>query len=399
MKILVLDEEFPFPLNTGKRIRSFNLTKRIAQRHELHYLAYATGNSEAFKELERAGIYPIAVSHHVPPKSGVLFYFRLLMNLFSKYPYIVTSHYSKIFQKHLEDALDRIRPDLIICEWSPYAIFGKNITDTKIIIVAHNVESRIWERYYENEPHPIKKWYIKKQMQKVARFEHAVFNWADGATAVSAIETQEIQSYNPLLNVETVENGVDLQYFVPDYNRRVGKELIFVGSMNWRPNQDAIKYFVEDIFPLVLEKDNDIIANFVGQNPPPFIEKLNDIPGIKIVGRVDDVRPYVHNGAVYIVPLRIGGGTRLKIIEALAMGKAVVSTRVGAEGLNVTDGQDIMLADTPEEFADKIMVLMHDAQLRNKLGAAGRKLVESFYGWDMLADKLERFLIGIVERK
>ena len=399
MKILILDEEFPFPLNTGKRIRSFNLARRIARRHEVHYMAYGTADSVSFEELKKNDIHPLVVPYQVPPKSGLLFYSRLLANLFSQYPYIVSSHYSEIFQRNLNIILNQIGPDLIICEWSPYAIFVKNVDHPKKVIVAHNIENRIWERYYENERHPIKKWYIKRQMQKVARFEHAAFNWVDGATAVSRIEAGEIQSYNSSLKVQTVENGVDLEYFQPDYEGKVGNELIFVGSMNWRPNQDAIQYFVEDIFPLVRARYNTIVANFVGQNPPLHITRLGNIPGIRIIGQVDDVRPFVHDGAVYIVPLRIGGGTRLKIIEALAMGKAVVSTSVGAEGLDVVDGQHIMLADSSREFADQIILLMENRELRRRLGQTGRNLVESRYGWDMLADKLEKFLTSVAEGK
>jgi len=397
MKILILDEEFPFPLNTGKRIRSFNLTRIIAQKHEVHYLAYGEAASGSFGEMEKNDMHPIAVPNQIPRKSGLTFYFRLLTNLASQYPYIVTSHYSKIFQAKVEETANRLKPDLVICEWSPYAIFVKAIPGIKKIVVAHNIEGKIWERYYENEKNPIKKWYIKRQMLKVAGFEKAAFGWADGATAVSAIEAEEIRAYKQTLKVETVENGVDLEYFRPDTNKKVKKELSFVGSMNWRPNQDAIQYFAEEIFPLVREKEKDIVATFVGQDPPPHIRKLDSIPGIKIIGQVDDVRPYVHRAAVYIVPLRIGGGTRLKIIEALAMGKAVVSTRVGAEGLNVIDGQEIILADKPEEFAEKISILQQDEQLRNRLGVAGRKLVEAQYGWEKQAEKLERFLNKVVE--
>jgi sugar transferase (PEP-CTERM/EpsH1 system associated) len=399
MKILILDEEFPYPLNTGKRIRSFNLTKRIAAGHEVYYLAYGKPDSAELKEFEKNNIKPIVVPHQIPKKSGILFYFRLLKNLFSEYPYIVTSHYSDIFQRTFEKAISQIGPDLIICEWSPYSIFIKNITQIKKMVVAHNIESRIWQRYYENETQFLKKWYIKKQWEKVERFERTAFEWADGATAVSSIEASEIQAMNPKMHVQVVDNGVDLEYFKPSLSKTESKELIFVGSMNWRPNQDAIQYFVHDIFPLVKKKDPNISATFVGQNPPPHIEKLNQISGIKIIGRVEDIRPYVHKAGVYIVPLRIGGGTRLKILEAFAMGKTVISTPVGAEGLDISDGKNILIAETPENFAEKILLPINDKHLNTQLGLAGRKLVEEQYGWDILAGKLDRFLLQLIGEK
>ncbi len=192
--------------------------------------------------------------------------------------------------------------------------------------------------------------------------------------------------------METVANGVDLKFFTPSPDEPDRESLVFVGAMHWRPNQDAVTWFVEEVLPLLRDRRPDVSLVVVGQAPPPHIQKLDSLPGVHIAGRVEDVRPYVDSAAVYVVPLRIGGGTRLKILEALAMKKAIVSTSVGAEGLNVTDGADIMLADTADEFAEKVDMLLRDVALRRELGERGRKLVEEQYGWDKLADRLEKFL-------
>ncbi|MCX6830416.1 MAG: glycosyltransferase family 4 protein [candidate division Zixibacteria bacterium] len=397
MNILILDEEFPYPLNTGKRIRSYNLIKRLAVHHKVHYLAYGKEDSDNFRAMHDAGLHPRAVPPQVPAKSGFLFYIRLFLNLFSRYPYIVSSHYSRVFQKAVHEAVAEITPDIVISEWSPYAIFVKDLRGTRKIIVAHNIEHLIWKRYYENEKWGPRKWYIGKQMTKVMNFELAAFNWVDGAIAVSEIEAASIKELNPKIPVQVVENGVDLEYFRPSPAKTDRHQLIFVGAMNWRPNQDAIQHFVHDILPLIRRKTSDIEAVFVGQDPPPQIKKLGEIPAVKIVGQVDDVRPYVMKAAVYIVPLRIGGGTRLKIVEALAMGKAVVSTSVGAEGLLVTDGKEISLADSPEQFATAVERLLNDGDLRARLGRAGRELVEKHYDWNRLAEKLSLFLCRVAE--
>jgi sugar transferase (PEP-CTERM/EpsH1 system associated) len=399
MNILILDEEFPYPLNTGKRIRSFNLTKRLAGHHKVHYLAYGREDADNFRALQNAGMNPKAVPPQVPAKSGFLFYIRLFFNLFSSFPYIVSSHYSMLFQKAVHKAILEIKPEIVISEWSPYAVFVKDIRGARRIIVAHNIEHSIWKRYYENEKWAPRKWYIGKQMTKVMNFERAAFNWMDGAIAVSEIEAATIREMNPKLTVQVIENGVDLEYFRPSVAKADGHQLIFVGAMNWRPNQDAIQHFVHDIFPIIRKKMPDIEVAFVGQDPPPQIKKLGDFPGVKIVGQVEDVRPYVMKAAVYIVPLRIGGGTRLKIVEALAMGKAVVSTLVGAEGLLVTDGREILLADTPEQFATAVIRLLNDVDLRERLGRAGRELVERHYGWNQLAERLNSFLCRVSEGK
>lgn len=392
MKILILDEEFPFPLNTGKRIRTFNLVARLAKNHQVYYIANGQSDSVGFMALAAAGITPVAVERAIPSKSGLLFYLRLLFNLFSTYPYIVSSHYSALFEKKLSDCLKQVCFDIVIAEWTPYAVYLKEVTGAKKVIVAHNLEYRIWERYYLNESNLFKKWYIGKQLKKVRRFEVDSFAAVDAVTAVSPIEAEEIARYGRELTVEVVPNGVDLDYFGGEGVETDNSSMIFVGSMNWRPNQDAIQFFVRDIFPLIKKDINNAKTVFVGQDPPASILKLGDTAGIEIVGRVDDVRPFVRKAGVYVVPLRIGGGTRLKILEALAMKKAVVSTSVGAEGIAVTPEVNILIGNSPEEFASQVKRVISDENLRNKLGDAGRELVEKNYGWDRIAGTLEKFL-------
>jgi glycosyltransferase involved in cell wall biosynthesis len=342
---------------------------------------------------------PVAVKPHVPPKSGLLFYWRLFLNLFSGYPYIVSSHYSSVFEKKLLEIIRDDRPDLIICEWTPYAVFVEKIREIKRLIVAHNVETQIWQRYYNNEKNPFKKWYIGVQKDKLERFERSAFRYVDAATAVSAVDEDAIHSLNHHLPVKVVDNGVDLEYFRAGDEPSSGCRLVFVGTMDWRPNQDAVRYFVSDIYPLVKKRIPEAEVVFVGRNPPDSISSLDGVEGVTVTGSVDDVRPYIQGSSVYIVPLRIGGGTRLKILDALAMKKAVVSTSVGAEGLEVSDSRDIMLADTPEQFADKIEQLIRNPEFACRLGENGRRLVEEHYDWDRLASKLERFLAEIVKGK
>ena len=399
MRVLVIDEEFPYPLDSGKRIRSYQLLSRLTARCKLHYLAYGTAHSEGFSALERAGISPRPVAAELPAQSGPGFYLRLLANLFSRYPYIVSRHYSRLFQNHLRAAVAEIQPDLILCEWTPYAVFASNIIDIPHVIVAHNIEHRIWQRYYEYEESALKKWYIGRQAPKVATFEREAFGRADGAVAVSKSEADEIRSMNDRLKVAVVENGVDLDYFAPSPDRENAEALVFVGAMHWRPNQDAVIFFVEEILPRIRQHRPDVTFTIVGQGPPPHIQKLDSRPGVRVTGRVEDVRPYVGAAAVYVVPLRIGGGTRLKILEALAMKKAVVATSVGAEGLEVVDDRHLLLADSADSFAEQVLRLLEDAALRRGLGDAGRRLVEERYGWDRLADKLYEYLSELVKQR
>jgi polysaccharide biosynthesis protein PslH len=399
VKILVIDEEFPYPLDSGKRIRTYNLLSRLATGCELHYLAFGTSNSESYAALSQARMNPIPVPTTLPLQSGPMFYLRLAANLFSQYPYIVERHYSPLFKTCLNDAMAKLKPDLILCEWTPYAVYVCENMGVPRVVVAHNLEQRIWQRYYEHEESMLRKWYIGRQMVKVASFEHRVFSSVEGAVAVSENEASGIRSINTGLPVQVVENGVDLDYFVPSPDEQQVESLVFVGAMHWRPNQDAVQYFVDEILPLVRNHRPEVSIAIVGQSPPPHLQKLDTLPGVHIVGRVEDVRPYVDAASVYVVPLRIGGGTRLKILEALAMSKAVISTSVGAEGLDVIDGVHIMIADTAPAFAERIERLLDDAALRKKLGEEGRKLVGERYRWDTLAGKLEKYLADVISRK
>lgn len=398
MKILVLDEEFPYPFNTGKRIRSYHLIQQLAAQHEIFYLAYGRAESESYLHLEKSRIHPIPVRGHIPKKSGLLFYLRLGANLFSRLPYIVTSHHSRAYTSAVRNAVASIRPDRILCEWTPYAVFLQDVGGARTVIVAHNIESAIWRRYAEHEKSGLKKWYIGRQAAKVTHFEQTVFRAADGITAVTDTDARQITALAAGTPVCVVENGVDLAYFAPENSATRGQRLVFTGSMDWRPNQDAAEFFIKEIFPLLRPRYPGLKVFFVGRNPPLHTRELSNTPGVTVTGTVEDVRPFIRDAAVYIVPLRIGGGSRLKILEALAMGKAVVSTSVGAEGLAITDGQEFLLADTPEEFARQVAYVLDHENIGRRLGEAGRRLVEGRYGWDMIAERLEQFVVKLVSR-
>lgn len=397
MKILFIDEEFPYPLNSGKRIRTFNLTRYLADHNDVSYLAYGEENSNSFRHMENNKINPIAVDPPDREQSGLKFYFRLLLNLLSSYPYIVTSHYTERFQNKLIQLIYEEKYDLIICEWSPYAIFLKDLKSIKSVIVAHNIEASIWRRYELNEKNIFKKLYISIQRKKVEKFEQACFNWAKGATAVSAAEAVEIKSYRVPYEPEVVDNGVDIEYFHPTDNSVDSNYLVLTGAMDWRPNQDATAYFTEEILPLIKIIKPDCKVAFVGRNPSKQVTDLTQNKSVIVTGTVDDVRPYIAKAIVFIVPLRIGGGSRLKILEAMSMKKAVVSTSVGAEGLNITDKENILLADNPETFARAVIDCIDNETLNQKLANNGKTLVDSFYRWDILGEKFNNYLKKVVE--
>lgn len=222
---------------------------------------------------------------------------------------------------------------------------------------------------------------------------------ADRVLTVSETDRDAFAQVIDQQKLTVVPTGVDVSYFQPIPVEDRPNSLVFTGSMDWLPNEDAILYFAEAILPLIKRQCPDISLEVVGRNPSRKLQALAEAEkSIRLTGWVDDIRPFLSRGAVCIVPLRIGGGTRLKIFEAMAMGKAVVSTSVGAEGLPVQSGENILLADTPEAFSDAVVSLLNNSVQRKRLGASARNLVQEKYSWRKVAENFVRTLQQVVER-
>ena len=390
LKVLVVDEEIPYPPDAGKRIRTWNLLSRLARRHQVHLLCYGRKEDMAGCAVQQAGIKLHLVE---PPKTRTyLLYLRLLANLFSAYPFSVSKHYSRRFQQALDELLYRDEWDLVQCEWTPYARFLSSLfstEETPTLIATHNVEAQIWNRRAQHGRNIVEKLFFGLQKSKMERFERRALLQANAVTAVTLADVQTMQDWK-VRDVTLVPNGVDTEFYLPTGEPENDNEILSVASLDWFPNADALEYFAHDIFPLIRQKRPNAVLRIVGRRPPePLRKKLSGIAGIDFVGEVADVRPHVNRAAVIVVPLRIGGGSRLKILEALAAGKAVVSTSIGAEGLDLESGLHLLVADSPSDFAGRVLELLSSRDSRRRLGECGKKLVVQRYGWDDIACRLE----------
>jgi glycosyltransferase involved in cell wall biosynthesis len=396
LKVLVLDEEIPYPPDSGKRIRTWNLLKRLAQNHRVHLLCYGRAEDPSCAALASAGV----VLHLVEPAkplAGFALYRRLFANLFSPYPFSVVKHYSRRFQKTLDGLVKGEDWDVVQCEWTPYARFLVRVA-VPTLITSHNVESQIWRRRAERSAGIVERIFFRMQEWKMAWFERRALGRAKAVTAVTEADAATMRGWG-VQQVTVVPNGVDPEFYSSAIEPESANEILSVASLDWFPNAQAVDYFTREILPSLRALKPELVFKVVGRRAPDWLqEKLRKLPGVDFVGEVDDVRPHLDRAAVVVVPLRIGGGSRLKILEALAAGKAVVSTSIGAEGLDLEPGRHLLVADSPQEFVERVVELLDSPAERRRLGDNGKKLAGERYGWDGIAKGLEHVWLNYSRR-
>jgi sugar transferase (PEP-CTERM/EpsH1 system associated) len=398
MKILWLNAGLLLPLDKGGKLRTWHLMRHLARRHDITYLSFAEPSATT---ADREGMNEVCSALHVvtrvdPPKGTVGFYADAAMRVLDPLPYAAGKYRSTEYRDQVDDLLETGGFDLIVCDFLVPAVNMPRRLPCPAVVFTHNVEAEIWRRHYERQADPVRKLLFKQQWQRMLRFEADTLSRFDLVLAVSDTDKQTFQQLYPGLRapVVTVATGVDTEFFAPRPAAAASPgHLVFTGSMDWIPNEDAMKHFCEDILPLIRQQEPGVTLSIVGRAPTPAVQRLAEIAGVEVTGRVDDVRDYIGRGEVYIVPIRIGGGTRLKIFEAMGMGRAVVSTTVGAEGLPVTDGRDVVIADTPDRFAASIVSLLRDPARRVQLERAARDLVVTHYDWSAVAGQLEAALV------
>ncbi|MFQ3592592.1 MAG: glycosyltransferase [Gemmataceae bacterium] len=392
LDVVIIDEELPYPLLSGKRLRTLGLLSRLARRHRLTYVCHRNADPEearqALAHFADLGIRTLVVDRPTPPKKGLGFYARLVSNLFSPLPYSVATHTSAALRAALQRIAAQRSVDLWHVEWTPYAQSLVGLPGRRLVM-AHNVESVIWQRYHETEPSLLKRWYISRQWHKMRRFEREILRQANLTVAVSDLDARRFRNDLGVPRVEVVDNGVDTAFFCPDATQRRPEVLLFVGSLDWRPNQDAVRQLLDTIFPAVQARVPQAELWLVGRNPPDGLRQAAQRPAVQLHATVPDVRPFLRQAGQLVVPLRVGGGSRLKILEALACNTPVVSTRVGAEGLHLENGRHLVQVESIEEMAAAVVASINERERMEKITSQGREQVLRLYDWDSLADRLE----------
>jgi glycosyltransferase involved in cell wall biosynthesis len=295
-------------------------------------------------------------------------------------------------RRFLEDLIRQERFDCAVVDHLAPTSYFPDLPHA--IFFQHNVETVIWRRHVEHAADPLRRAYFKLQADRMYRYERRVSQASGHIVAVSQTDADEMRRLFDVTRVTEIPTGVNIEYFLPPIPPpTTTADLVFVGSMDWLPNVDGVLYFVREILPLIRQVRPDTTLAIVGRTPPPKIAQLAAAdPRIQVTGTVPDIRPYLWSSAVAIVPLRIGGGTRLKIYEAMAAQIPVVSTTIGAEGLSVNPPQDIRLADTPDHFASHCLELLTTPEIRAGLSRAAWEMVNSHFSWEQVARAFEKIM-------
>lgn len=391
MNILWLKTELLHPVDKGGKIRTYHMLKELKrQGHRVTYLTLDDGaagrdaRERAVEYCDELACVPVALR----PKFSAGFYYELARNLASPLPYAIKKYESAAMRRQVAGRAARGDCDVLVCDFLTPAVNTPERLPLASVLFEHNVEAMIWRRHYEVQANPLKKAYLRGQWAKMRRFEREACRRFDAVVAVSREDRETLEREYGLAGVTDVPTGVDTEFFRPrDGASPRPHNLVFTGSMDWLPNEDAMRYFTSEILPLVEREVPDVTLTVVGRNPSPSLVELGRRnPRVVVTGRVEDVRPYMEGAAVYVIPLRIGGGTRLKAYEAMAMEVPMVSTAVGVEGLPVRDGAELLVADAPGDFARAVVRLLRDRELARGLSARAAAAVRENFGWDRVAE-------------
>jgi polysaccharide biosynthesis protein PslH len=400
LKILWVKSGGLVPPDTGGKIRSYQILRELSHRHPITLaLFYAAEKNDPHAKLESQFAQLICWPVEPPNRGSWAGRAAYAMNFLSAQPHSVVRFCRPEMVRDLRRLINREKFDLIVCDFVLAAPVIPWNADVPKVLFTHNVEATIWRRHFEVERNPAWKVVWWREYRTTLRMERRYSLSADHVLTVSESDRRYFCKFSGPAKTTSIPTGVDTRYFQPLPTMEEANNLVFTGSMDWRPNEDGITFFAQTIFPKIRQSVPGAVLWVVGRSPSAALKKMAEKEsGIRVTGRVEDVRPYMGRGSVYVVPLRVGSGTRLKIFEAMAMRKAVVSTTIGAEGLPVTHGKNVLLADEPDDFAKQVIGLLQNEPRRHELGSAARDLVEQNYSWERVAGDCEAIFNRVVEQ-
>jgi len=400
MKLLILAPSLPLPPTDGGKIRVLNLLRRAATEFDVTVLALQTEatDDDAADELRDEGITTILVPRspaRVPPLTPQAMARAVTRGV----PLAAAKYFLPAYRRALAELLEATPFDLVHFEMvhmAQYLPTVRRFTNAPVLLSTQNVDSDVWRRATDHQPTWLRRKAFGWQANVFERTERREGPKFDGITAASDRDAEMYRTLVPGVPVEAVDNGVDLAGYTPRPDDEEPATFVYTGSYDWLPNADAVAYFCREVWGRIREALPDARFFAVGKAPTDEMQSYHGRDGVTVTGRVPEVHPFIARASVYVVPLRIGGGTRLKILEAMGMGKAIVSSSIGCEALDVEPGRDLCVADDPEAFAERAIGLATDVEQRRELSAAGRRRVEERYGWEAIGARMNAFYRRLV---
>jgi polysaccharide biosynthesis protein PslH len=391
MHILWIKTELLHPVDKGGRIRTYQMLRQLRREHRITYLALDDGAGGA-QAVERASEYChdlVAVPFATRAKRTKGFYWELLQNLASPLPYAVAKYRSPALTRELRRLVAGGDVDVIVCDFLFPSLNVPSSLGPPTVLFQHNVEAAIWERHAQVASHPVKRLYMREQWRRMRAFEGRECRRFDKVVAVSQEDCGVLERAYGLRAVEEVPTGVDTDFFRPgNAVTRSSNEIVFTGSMDWLPNEDAVAWFADAILPRIRAEIPDARFTIVGRTPSqPVLDLARAHRDITVTGSVPDVRPYMERAAAFVIPMRVAGGTRLKVYEAMGMEIPIVSTTIGIEGLPVRHDVELLVADEPEAFAAAVVRLLREPPLGTRLATNAARRVRAEFGWREVASR------------
>ncbi len=395
MKILFLSQIVPYPPHGGVLQRGYNIIREISKNNEVYLLAFIHPDTQSSKEIvEQARAEMERHCKQVdfftlwPKKSRMHTLMAFLLSTCYPLPFSTLAHKSGAFKERMKNIIDSESIDIVHFDTIGLAPYMRYSSGLPTVMTHHNIESMLMLRRSIAEKSLLSKFYLKIQARRLKKYESKQSPKFNINVVMSEIDQVELKRLAPDTDTVVVPNGVDIEYFTMRDDEQE-PAVIYTGGMNMFANRDAVMYFIEHMWPLIRERRSDATFYIIGQSPSEDLLRLAETDkSLRVMGYVDDIRPIVSRSSVYIVPLRVGGGTRLKVLDSLAQGKAVVSTSIGCEGIAVEDGLNIEIEDDDRDFAARVVELINDRGRRKSLGSQARSLIETHYSWESVSVNL-----------
>lgn len=390
MHLLFVNKELPYPPVGGGKMRVYSLLKHLAERHQVSLIAFGhVGTSADSVAALQEFCDEVVVVPFDPQQLRANKRKEQLRSMLRSAPYQKTAYYTPAMQRAIDTFVASHQVDVLTIEYAQMGYYQLPGT-VPCVLDQHNVENEIFYRTYRTDPLSLRKLYSLLEWRKFQRDELAICRKFPLIVTTSERDRQVLATHIPTSSFVVIPNGVDSAYFRPSATQHTDDVILFTGTIDYYPNTDGLLFFLQDVLPLIRQQRPNVKFVIAGKNPPDQIKRYTTDPNIVVTGYVDDIRDYYNQATVFVTPLRVGGGTRLKILEAMSMQKAIVSTTIGAEGIDVTHGENLLLADDAAAFADAVVTLLHNQEQRDHLSLAGRRLVEQQYDWTLVVRRLEQ---------